>query len=90
MGPNKTTVSDFAETATDVPAAFAAAITPADTDLANVTRQIYVGGVGDLAVTMKGGGIVIFQAVPVGTILRIRASQIRSTDTTASLIVAMW
>ncbi len=83
-------ISTFAETATDIPAAFALAITPADSDLAKVTRQIYVGGTGNLAVTMLGGGIVIFPTIPAGTILRIRASQIRSTSTTATNIVAMW
>lgn len=83
-------ISNHAETATDIPAPFALAITPADSDLANVTRQIYVGGAGDLAVTMLGGGVVIFPDVLAGTILRIRVSQIRSTDTTATNIVAMW
>ncbi len=68
-------------------------ITPADTDLANFTKAIYVGGTGDLAVMMaddQGDSIVVFKAVPVGTTLNIRCKQIRTTDTTASLIVALF
>lgn len=84
-------ISNYAESGITTPAGNALVITPADSDLASITRSIYVGGTGDLAVTMAGGGnIVIFPSVPAGAILPIRASQIRSTATTATLIVAMW
>lgn len=70
-------------------------ITPADSDLASdhFTRAIYVGGTGNLAVRMAGseGDIdVVFKAIPAGTILPIRVRQIRSTLTTATLIIALW
>jgi hypothetical protein len=82
--------STFAETATEVPAAHAATITPADSDLDDVTRAVYVGGAGDLAVQMLGGEIVTFVAVPAGSLLPIRVKQIRSTNTTATSIVSLF
>lgn len=83
----------FSSSGITTPAAHAEAITPADSDLNQFTRSIYVGGAGDLTVTMagdEGDAIVTFKAVPVGQILPIRVSQIRATLTTATLIVAMW
>lgn len=83
--------SDFSTSAAQTPAAFAKVITPADSDLDDITRSIYVGGAGDLAVAMAGdGAVVIFSDVVAGQVLPIRASQIRSTATTATNIVAMW
>lgn len=55
-----------------------------------VTKAIYVGGAGDVAVTMVGGQIVVFSAVPAGTILPIAVSQVRSTNTGASAILGLW
>jgi len=85
--------TNFSASGITSPAANAKDITKADTDLDDFTRSIYVGGTGDLAVRMAGdeGDIdVIFKAVPAGSILPIRVKQIRSTDTTATLIIAMW
>lgn len=59
-------------------------------DLAAVSRAIYVGGAGDVTVVMQGGGTITFKAVPVGTLLRVRATRIKSTLTTASNLVALW
>ena len=85
----------FAESGVQAPYAHAESITPADSELTSdhYTRAIYIGGTGDLAVKMagaEGDSIVIFEALPVGTILPIRVSQIRSTNTTATLIIALW
>lgn len=85
--------TNFSASGSTSPTAHAEAITPADTDLDDFTRSIYVGGTGDLAVRMAGaeGDVdVVFKAVPAGTILDIRVKQIRTTLTTATLIVAMW
>ena len=70
----------------------AAAIAPNDsTPLGFVTRGIYVGGTGDVTVTMKGGQTTItFKAVPVGTVLRVRASLVNATGTSATNLVALW
>jgi hypothetical protein len=75
-----------------VSARYAAVITPAnDTDLANVTRAVYVGTGGDLEVVMAGGGnTVVIPGVPSGALLPISVSRIRAASTTAEGIVAFW
>lgn len=66
-------------------------ITKHDVDeLPNVTRAIYIGGTGHMKVLTVSGETVLFSALPVGTILRIRAKQVFSTDTTATLMVGMY
>ena len=90
--------ANFSESGVQSPAANAESVTPADADLPSMTeghftRAIYVGGTGDLAVKMandQGDSIVVFKAVPQGAVLPIRVSQIRTTDTTATLIIALW
>lgn len=69
----------------------AVAVTPNDsTDLANVTRAIYVGGAGAIVLITQGGDTVTFSAVPVGTTLWVAAARIKSTSTTATNILALW
>jgi hypothetical protein len=70
----------------------AAVVTPNnDTDLANVTRGVFVGGAGNLNVNMAGTGTeVTFTGVPAGAFLPICVSRIRSTSTTCTNIVAFW
>lgn len=81
---------DNHETSLDSPAQFAAAVTPADTALANSARGLYVGGSGDVVVYMVGASTAItFSSVPGGTILPIRVDQVRAA-TTATNIVALW
>lgn len=72
------------------PAQEAAAVTPGAAELANVTKGVYVGGAGNLNVTLRGGQTVLFSGVPAGTILPIRCTHILATSTTATLIVALW
>ena len=73
------------------PANDASAVTPSDTaPLTYVSRALYIGGAGNLVVTMQGGGNVTFSAVPAGTVLPIRCSHVRSTSTTATLIVNLY
>lgn len=82
--------SDLPTTLT-APAREAAAITPSnETDLAAMSRAIYVGGAGDLAVTMASGLPAVFRNVPAGAILPIRARRVLSDGTTAGDIVALW
>lgn len=75
----------------DSPYTKAAAITKSDADeLSFVTRAIYVGGAGDISVILADDtAAVLLKAVPVGTLLRIRAKQVKATDTTASLLIAL-
>ena len=70
------------------------AVTPSDTDeLPVVTRGIYVGGAGDLAVVMAGDVVanaVTLKAVPVGTYLPLAVRQVKNTNTTATLLIGMY
>jgi len=52
------------------------------------TRALYVGGTGDVTVTM-GGVYVTFKSVPAGTLLPIACTQVRNTGTSASNMVAL-
>jgi hypothetical protein len=82
--------SSFVEGLTS-PADNAAAVTPSDsTDLAFTSRALYIGGAGNIVVTMAGGGDVTFTAVPAGSILPIRVSRVKSTSTTATSIVNLY
>lgn len=67
----------------------AVAVTPSDATIIPIPRALYVGTTGDLAVTMADGQVVTFTAVPVG-IFPIQVTQVRSTNTTASTIVALY
>jgi hypothetical protein len=74
------------------PAIDAEAITPHDSNEAVYHRAIYVGGAGDLKVVMlkdRTETAVTLAAVPVGTILPIRAKIILDTGTTATLLIAL-
>ena len=73
------------------PPEHARAILPSDTsDLPQVTRALYVGGDGDLAVVMRGGEDVTFADVSGGTLLPIRVSRVLAAGTTATGIVGLW
>jgi hypothetical protein len=73
----------------DGPARAGVAITPADTDLADETSALYVGGTGDVSVRFPGGADVVFPGVPAGTILPIAVIRVNAA-TTATDIVGLW
>ena len=68
-------------------------VTPGDTDADNfffgTSKAIYVGGAGDI-MAIQNGKVVPYYNVPVGTILPIFATRINATDTTATLMTAMY
>lgn len=71
------------------PAWNAAAVTVAPGDLPLIpTRALYVGGAGNVTVTMAGGASVEFVGVPAGSILPIRVDRV--TAATATGIVALY
>jgi hypothetical protein len=73
------------------PATNAFAITTSNSDdLAHVTRALYVGVTGNIAVVMKNGDSVIFTNVPAGTVLPIRAARVSATGTTAQDMVGLY
>lgn len=78
-------------TALGSPAEHAAEVTPNDTtELAVVTRALYIGGAGDLKMTTFKDEDVTFKNVVAGTVLSVRAKLVFSTGTTATNIVALW
>ena len=60
------------------------------TGLGNTGAFLFIGGAGNVAVTTIGGDDVIFNAVPVGTILAVQVLKVKATSTTATLINALW
>lgn len=77
---------------TSVPAEHAFAVTPSDSaDLAHVTRGLWVGGAGNISVDLNGGETaVVFSGVAAGTMLPLAVTRVRSTSTTATLIVGVY
>ena len=71
------------------PATKAYTITPADSELTDWLRAIYVGGAGNVKVTTTSDDAVTFSGVPAGTVLPICVKQIWSTGTTATLMVGL-
>lgn len=70
----------------------AASITPGDagSELSQVTRALYVGVAGDLALLMQGGATVILRGVPSGSFLPLRVRQVLAAGTSADGIVGFW
>lgn len=73
------------------PAEYAAAVTPSDsTVLSPSPRALYIGGGGDVTVTMAADGAdVVFKNVPPGLKLPVRVSKVKAA-TTATYIVALY
>lgn len=74
------------------PAVGAAAVTKSDSaDLPRIARALYVGGAGNVSVICEDGGTaVVFVGLAAGQILPVRVKRVRSTDTTATSIVALY
>jgi hypothetical protein len=69
----------------------AVVLTKDDEDVIETTRALYVGGTGNINVTMAGDGVAcLISAIPAGAILPIRITQLLSTSTTATLVVALY
>ena len=75
----------------NMPMISAVSVTPDDVnEMQYVARAIYVGGAGNLSVVLKNDQApVTFTGLTAGTLLPIRARQVKATGTTATLIVAM-
>jgi len=65
-------------------------VTPADSDFtgSRVARGLWVGGAGNVRVTMVNGDDVLISGVAAGTLLPFSVKRVWSTNTTATLIVA--
>lgn len=74
----------------DISSAFnAVAITPSDATTIPTTRGIWVGVAGNIAVRMASGAAVTFSNVPVG-ILPVQVDMVKSTNTTATTMLALY
>jgi hypothetical protein len=78
----------FSKTA-DSCASMAIAITPADADLVQHVRALYVGTGGALRVTTVLGNDVTFTNVADGSIMPVSVKRVWSTSTTASNIIGL-
>lgn len=73
------------------PAVSWAAVTPSDSaNMPAGCRSIYVGGAGNIVAVGWDNTVATFTAVPVGTVLPIQAKRINATNTTATLMIAMY
>lgn len=76
--------------APDGPSTDAAAVTPNDSaDLSTYARQLWIGGAGNVNVDTLDGTTVLISGVAAGTVLPLSVKRVRSTSTTATLIVAL-
>ncbi|MFZ5749506.1 MAG: spike base protein, RCAP_Rcc01079 family [Pseudomonadota bacterium] len=83
---------DFAshETSLISPIQDADPVVPSDSlPLPKATRGIYVAASGDLRVRLVSGATVTFAAVPAGSVLPVRVTQVMATGTTAAGIVGL-
>ncbi len=72
-------------------AASGAAVTPSDTAALPMTRAVYVGGTGNLAVQLwRDTNPVLLVSVQAGTLLPIRIRKVLETGTTATSIIALY
>ena len=55
-----------------------------------MTRALYVGGAGDLAVRMADGTRARLRRVPAGTLLPVRVARVLATGTSATRVVGLW
>jgi len=73
------------------PPEFGAAIVPDDAAaLSHVTRALYVGVGGSVALRLFGGDEITLADVPAGTLIPLRATHVFASGTTATAIVGLW
>lgn len=62
------------------------AITPADADLTDIPRALWVGTAGNLTVIMASGATLLLKNVPAGSLLPIKVSQVKAATTAADIV----
>lgn len=72
------------------PAERAAVVTPHDTNTIENTRSVFVGGAGNIKVTMHDGTDVTFVGVGAGTFMPIQVIRVFATGSTATSILALY
>ena len=66
-------------------ASIAYVITPSDVTILPTTRGIYIGGDGNLTVTMESGADCDFPNVKAGTVIPIRVTKVKAATTATGL-----
>lgn len=67
----------------------AVSVSPSNSTIIPVTRSLYVGTSGNIAVRTADGQTITFPNVPVG-ILPLQVDQVLATGTTASDLIALY
>ena len=70
--------------------AVAVSVGSADQSFERPTRGVFVGGAGNLAVTMEEGQSITFTGVTAGSILPIQATAALTSGTTATNVIALF
>lgn len=74
----------------DGPANDGFSVTPSDVStLTDITRAIYVGTAGNISLTLTSGAALTFMNVPSGTILPVRATEVKATGTSATDLIGL-
>lgn len=74
-----------------VPGRNAETVTPSNSvDLTQPSRALWVGGAGNIAVEMLDGGTQVFEGVVAGSLIPIQVTRVNLTNTSATLIVAVF
>lgn len=68
----------------------AVAVTPNDANAINKTKALYIGGSGDLAVTMADGTNATFKGLLVGNVYHLSVTKVKATGTTATNVLALY
>jgi len=61
-----------------------------DQTLPRTARAFWVGGTGNLALTMDDGSALTFTAIPDGFLLPVQANVVKQTGTTATAVLALF
>ncbi len=74
----------------EAPASHGFTATASDvTDLVEVTRALYVGSGGTLALVLQSGAEITLENVGSGTLLPLRARRVKQTGTSAGALVGL-
>jgi len=61
-----------------------------DQALGRTARAFWIGGAGNLALTMDDGSALTFTALPAGFLLPVQATVVKQTGTTATGVLALF
>lgn len=68
----------------------ARAVTPSDSANLAYPSVVYVGGTGNVQVTTAQGDVVVFSGVPAGAVIPVQVTRVWATNTTATLMLAIY